>query len=67
MDKEFWVHTHNGILLSYKKEHIRVSSSEVDEISQKKKHQCTILMHICRIQKDSNDNPICKAAKETHM
>ena len=67
MDNEFLVHTHNGILLSYKKEHIRVSSREADEISQKKKHQCTILMHICRIQKDSNDNPICKAAKETHM
>ena len=67
MDKEFWVHIPNGIILSYKKEHIRVSSSEVVEISQKKKHQCTILMHICRIEKDSNDNPICKAAKETHM
>ena len=26
------VYTHNGILLSYKKEHIWVSSNEVDEI-----------------------------------
>ena len=49
------------------KRNTSVSSSEVVEISQKKKHQCTILMHICRIEKDSNDNPICKAAKETHM
>ena len=31
MDKEVVVHTHNGILLSYKKEHIWVSSNEVDE------------------------------------
>ena len=31
MDKEVVVHTHSGILLSYKKEHIWVSSNEVDE------------------------------------
>ena len=31
MDKEGVVYIHNGILLSYKKEHIWVSSNEVDE------------------------------------
>ena len=31
MDKEIVVHIHNGILLSYKKEYIYVSSYEVDE------------------------------------
>ena len=31
MDKEVVVHIHNGILLSYKKERIWVSSNEVDE------------------------------------
>ena len=31
MDKKAVVHTHNGMLLSYKKEHIWVSSNEVDE------------------------------------
>ena len=31
MNKEGVVHIHNGILLSYKKEHISVSSDEVDE------------------------------------
>ena len=31
MDKEVVVHTHDGLLLSYKKEHIQVSSNEVDE------------------------------------
>jgi len=31
MDKEVVVHVHNEILLSYKKEHIWVSSNEVDE------------------------------------
>ena len=31
MDKEVVVQIHNGILLSHKKQHIRVSSNEVDE------------------------------------
>ena len=31
MDKEVVVHIHNGILLSYKKEHIWVSSNEEGE------------------------------------
>ena len=31
MDMEVVVHIHSGILLSYKKEHIWVSSKEVDE------------------------------------
>ena len=31
MDKEVEVHIHNGILLKHKKEHIWVSSNEVDE------------------------------------
>ena len=31
MDKDTVVHIHNGILLSYKKEHNWVSSNEVDE------------------------------------
>ena len=31
MDKEVMVHIHNGILLSYKKEHIWVCSNKVDE------------------------------------
>ena len=31
MDKEVVVHIHSGILLSYKKEYIWVSSNEVDE------------------------------------
>ena len=53
MDKKVLVHIHNGILLSYKKEHILVSSNEVDETgayytkwSQKEKHQYSILTNI---------------------
>ena len=36
------------------------------EVSQKEKHQYNILMHIYGIQKDGNDDPIWKTAKETH-
>ena len=51
------VHTHKRILLSHKKEHIWVSSNEVDElepilhsvVSQKDKDKYHILMHVYRI------------------
>ena len=52
MDKEVVVHIHDGILFSYKKEHIWVCSNEVDETgaytewNKKKKHQYNILTHI---------------------
>ena len=98
MDKEVVVHIHDGIVLSYKKEHIWVSSNEVDETEayytewskperetamqyintyiwnlERKycwtylqgSNQHNILTHIYGIQKDGNDDPICKAAKET--
>ena len=37
------------------------------EVSQKEKHQYSILMHIYGIYKDGNDDPICKRAKETQI
>ena len=37
------------------------------EVSQKEKHQDSILTHIYRIQRDGNDNPVCDTAKETQM
>ena len=37
------------------------------EVSQKEKHQYSILMHIYEISKDGNNDPICKTAKETQM
>ena len=52
MDKKV-VHIHDGILLNYKKEHIWVSSNEVDEPrayytvwTQKEKDKYCILTHI---------------------
>ena len=37
------------------------------EVSQKEKHQYSILMHLYGILKVGNDNPICETAKETQM
>ena len=37
------------------------------EVSQKEKHQYSILMHIYGTQKDGNDNTICETAKETQI
>ena len=37
------------------------------EVSQKDKDQYSTLMNIYGIQKDGNDNPICKTEKETQM
>ena len=37
------------------------------EVSQKEKHQYSILTHIYGIQKDGNNDPICKTANDTLM
>ena len=37
------------------------------EVSQKEKHQYSILMHTYGILKDGNDDPICETPKETEM
>ena len=37
------------------------------EVSQKNKDQYSILMHIYGIQKDGNNNPICKTKREIQM
>ena len=37
------------------------------EVSQKEKHQYSVLTHIYGILKDGNDDPVCETAKETQM
>ena len=37
------------------------------EVSQKEKHQYSILTHIYGIQKDGNDDPIFETAKKTQI
>ena len=36
------------------------------EVSQKEKHQYSILTHIYGVQKDGNNDPVFETAKETH-
>ena len=37
------------------------------EVSQKEENKYHILMHICGIQKNGTDEPVCKAEIETQM
>ena len=37
------------------------------EVSQKEKHQYSILTHIYGVKKDGNDDLVCKTAKKTQM
>ena len=37
------------------------------EVSQKEKHQYSVLTHIYGIYNNGNNNPICKTAKETQL
>ena len=80
MDKEVVVHIHNGILLSYKKELIWVSSNEVNETgayytewskSERGRQilyiNAYIYIYIYIIYKDGTNDPTCRAAKETQM
>ena len=74
MDKKAVVHIHNGVLAIKKNtfESVLMRWVKLDpiiqsEVSQKEKHQHSILMHIYGIWKDGNDNPVCEIAKETQM
>ena len=39
----------------------------LNEVSQKEKHQYSILKHIYGIYKDGNDDSICETAKKTQI
>ena len=55
--------TFESVLMRWMKLELIIQS----EVSQKEKHQYSILMHIYGIQKDGNDNPVCETAKETDV
>ena len=60
--------TFESVLMRWMKlEPIIQSDIIQSEVSQKEKHQYSMLMHAYGIWKDDNDNPICKTAKETQM
>ena len=75
MDKEVVIQIHNGILLSYKKEHIWDSSNKVDEPrayytawskSERKRQILYINTYIWNLE-NGMDDPTCRAAKETQV
>ena len=43
---------------------IKLESIIQHEVSQKEKHQYSILMHLYGIQKDGNNNPVCETTKK---
>ena len=67
MDKKAVVHIHSAIKKNTF-ESVLIRWMKLDpiiqsEVSQKEKHQYSILTHIYGIQKDGNDNPLCETAK----
>ena len=71
MDKEAVEHVHNGILLSHKKQHVWVNSSERDEPrvcytewSQREKNKHRMLKHMYGMQRNGTDEPICREGME---
>ena len=46
---------------------MKMESIIQSEVSQKEKHQYSILMHIYGIWKDGNNDHICEAARGTQM
>ena len=55
--------TFESVLMRWMKLELIIQS----EVSQKEKHQNSILTHIYGIKKDGNDNPVCKTVKETQI
>ena len=55
--------TFESVLMRWMKLELIIQS----EVSQKEKHQYSILTHVYGIQKDGNDDPVCETAKETQM
>ena len=55
--------TFESVLMRWMKLELIIQS----EVSQKGKHQYSILTHIYGIKKDGNDDPVCKTAKKTQM
>ena len=55
--------TFESVLMRWMKLELIIQS----EVSQKEKHQYSILTHIYGLWKDGNDNPVCETAKETQI
>ena len=75
MDKKLWYiytmeyysaikkNTFESVLMRW----MKLESVIQSEVSQKEKHQYSILTHVYGIEKDGNHSPICERAEETQM
>ena len=69
------VHIHNAVLPAAKQNAfesvlmrwMKLESIIQSEVDQKEKHKYCILVRTYGISKDHNNDPICRAAKETQM
>ena len=68
------IHVHGALLVAQlvKKSPVLMRWMKLEpiiqsQVSQKEKHQYSILMHIYGIYKDGSDNPVYETAKETQM
>ena len=64
---EYYSATKKNTFESVLRRWMKLEPIKQSEVSQKEKHQYSILMHIYGILKDGNDDPICETAKETQM
>ena len=55
--------TFESVLMSW----MKLEPITQSEVSQKEKHEYSILKHVHGIQKDGSDDPIYETAKETQM
>ena len=72
MNKKAVVHSHNSAIKENTFESVLMKWMKLgpviqSEVSQQEKYQYSISKHIYGIQKDADDDPICKTAKETQM
>ena len=69
MDKEDVVHIYNGMneIGSFVETWMDLETVMQNEVSQKEKIKYHILMHICGIQKNGTDEPVCKAEIDTDV
>ena len=64
---EYYSNVKKNVFESVLMRWMKLESIIQSEVIQKEKHQYSILICIYGIYKDGNNDPICKAAKETQM
>ena len=64
---EYYLAIKNNVFESVLMRWMKVEPIIQSEVSQNEKHQYSVLIHIYGIQKDGNDNPVCKTTRDTDV